>query len=111
MSQIECKICPDGRLVLRDLHTFPDHTVRLLGSWIFWGAFLIACLSLALFVVIVGVSTSNDSRSFAPTLLAGLGWGLGVMISCSLLAVIGAVLLMKRPRQQCETCSATYDAH
>lgn len=111
MNKIECKVCQGGGLELRDLPTFPDPMVQRLGGILFWGAVLLFVVSAVVVGLLAGTLAVREESSLPAFLLMAAGWMIGLFLTCLLFAVVGAVLIMRRPRLQCTSCSATVAAH
>lgn len=110
MNKIECKVCSEGSLELRELSKFPSPTVQRLGGYLLFGAQLIFVISIVILVIIPFVAIS-DSNLLPPAVIVGvLGVEPGIAINCLFFALLGALLTMTKPTLQCDNCSATTPA-
>ncbi len=110
MNEIECKVCSEGSLVLRELPKFPSPEVQRLGGLIELGATIVFVIS-AMGGAILFVALLIDFKIFHPGIVASaLGLGVEIFLGYLLLRTAGALLTMEKPTLQYDHCSATISA-
>ncbi len=110
MNEIECKVCSEGSLVLRELPKFPSPEVQRLGGLLTLGATIVFVIS-AMGGAILFVALLIDFKIFHPGIVASaLGLGVEIFLGYLLLRTAGALLTMEKPTLQCDNCSATIPA-